>query len=93
MTESSVPDKAKENLAQALGGLSRYARKTSTKVLDQAGDLKEAAVDTVEKLTSKKSDPYEDAIAGYNDAFTLMNDKGIALLGQRDRSTDLIAFV
>jgi hypothetical protein len=93
MTESNVPEKAKENLAQALGDISRFARTTSTRVIDQAGDLKEAAVDTVEKLTSKKSDSYEDAIAEYNNAFTLMNDKGVALLGQRDRSTDLIAFV
>ena len=93
MTESSMPDRAKNSVASKVGDLARFARTTSAKVVEQAGDVREAAGDTIEKLATKKADPYAEAIAQYNDAFTLMNDKGLALLGQRDRSTDLIRFV
>ncbi|MCD2115109.1 hypothetical protein LQ384_28995 [Rhodococcus rhodochrous] len=50
-------------------------------------------METAERRTAKKPDPYEAAIAEYNGAFTAMNDKGLSLLRQRERSTDLIEFV
>lgn len=84
---------AKEGISKAFGGIGKFARHASAQLVEQAGDLKDATVDTVEKLSAPKSDPYEDAIAGYNTAFTAMSDKGFSLLRQRERSTDLIELV
>lgn len=56
------------------------------------GRLKSFA-ESAQKLSVKKSDPYEVAIAEYNGAFVAMNDNGLALLRQRERSTDLIELV
>ena len=93
MTDSRMPEKAKDNVVKAVGNLARFARESSAKVAEQAADVKEAAADTVDRFATKKADPYTEAIADYNDAFTSMSDKGVALLGQRDRSTDLIGFI
>ncbi|MEZ5199854.1 MAG: hypothetical protein R2742_00545 [Micropruina glycogenica] len=62
-------------------------------LLDRVGDLKSAAFDNVEKIGAHNLDPYEEAICEYNRAFTAMSDKGIAVLRQRERSTDLIELV
>lgn len=93
MVESLRVDKAKQGFGKAVGGVGKFARSSSKQLVEQAGDLKDSAMDTVEKLTVKKPDPYEEAIAEYNGAFTLMNDRGLSLLRQRERSTDLIALV
>ena len=86
-------DKAKEGVTKALDGIGTFARTTSAQLVEQAGDLKDVAVGTAEKLTAKKPDPYEEAVAEYNGAFVAMSDKGLCLLRQRERSTDLIEFV
>ncbi len=93
MVEPLKVDKAKEGFGKAVDNIGQFARVTSAQVLEQAGDLKDAAGDTIEKLTAKKPDPYVEAIAEYNGAFTAMNDNGLSLLRQRERSTDLIEFV
>jgi hypothetical protein len=93
MLEQLRIDKAKEGFDKAVDGIGKFARDTSTRFVEQAGDLKGAAVDTVEKLAAKKPDLYEDAISEYNGVFTAMNDKGLSLLRQRERSTDLIEVV
>ncbi|OYD67294.1 hypothetical protein [Rhodococcus sp. OK302] len=82
-----------KQLVEQTSDLKDAAVGTVEKLVEQTGDLKDAAVDTVEKLTAKKPDPYEEAIAEYNGAFTLMNDKGLSLIRQRERSTDLIELV
>ncbi len=93
MVEPPRMDKAKEGLGKAVDGIGKFARSTSARLVKPAGDLKDAAVPTVEKLTAKKPDPYEEAVAEYNGAFIAMNDKGLSLLRQRERSTDLIELV
>lgn len=100
MVEPLRMDKAKASLGKTVDSISRVARNTSAQVSERAGDLKDkasdlmgAAKDTVEELTAKKPDPYVVAIAEYNGAFTAMNDKGLLLLRQRERSTDLIELV
>ena len=85
--------KVADGLGKAAENVGRLARSTSAQVVEQAGDLKGAAEDSIEKLTTKKPDPYEEAIAEYNGAFTAMNDSGLSLLRQRERSTDLIDLV
>ncbi|WP_433703458.1 hypothetical protein [Prescottella equi] len=89
MVEPLRMDKAKQGLDKAIGGFGKFARNSSKQLVEQTGELK----DTVEKLTAKKPDPYDEVIAEYNGAFTAMNDKGLSLLRQRERSTDLIELV
>ncbi len=86
-------DKAKQGFDKAIRCFGKFAGISSKQPVVQTSDLKDAAVDSVEKLTAKKPDPYEEAIAEYNGAFTSMNDKGLSLLCQRERSTDLIELV
>lgn len=93
MVEPLRMGKAKQSLRKAADGTNKIVRSTSVQLVDQVGQLKGAAVDTVQKLTVKQPDPYEEAIAEYNGAFTTMNDRGLSLLRQRERSTDLIELV
>ena len=93
MVEPVKMDRAKEGLEKAVGGIGEFARRTSMQLVEQAGDLKDAAVETIGKRTTDSPDTYEQRIAEYNGAFTLMNDRGLSLLRQRERSTDLIELV
>jgi hypothetical protein len=93
MVEPLVTSRAKEGLGKAVDDIGKFARNTSAQLVEQAGDLRDSAVETVEKLTAKKSDPYEMAIAEYNGIFTMMNETGLSLLRQRERSVDLIEIV
>ncbi|OFV78589.1 hypothetical protein [Rhodococcus erythropolis] len=86
-------DKAVGSFDKAVGGFGKFARNSSKQLIEQTSDLEDVAVGTAGKLTTKKPDPYEKAIAQYNGAFTSMNDKGLSLLRQRERSTDLIELV
>ncbi len=63
---------------------------------ENAGKIKDSAVamkdDITEKLTLLDR-MLETSVTEYNDAFTLMNDKGIQLFIERTRSVDTISFV
>ncbi|MFT7712220.1 hypothetical protein ACMT9Y_14765 [Clavibacter tessellarius] len=85
--------KARDGFAKAVDEAARRARAASAQVGERVGDLRDTTKETVEKLGARKPDPYEDAVAAYNIAFTAMNDAGSALLRQRERSTDLIEHV
>lgn len=64
-------------------------------VAEKAGDLKDKAVETKDDLAEKLTEldrMLESSITEYNDAFTLMNDKGLQLYIERSRSTDAITF-
>lgn len=74
-------------------GIGKTLRNASAQIVEHVGSVKEAARDTVEKLSVKAPDPYEEVIAEYNAAFTAMYDRGLSLLRQRERSADLIELV
>ncbi|AHH15602.1 hypothetical protein NONO_c07940 [Nocardia nova SH22a] len=100
MAEQLDVGKAKLDVGNALGsigrtvdGIGKAARTASTQFAGQVGSVKDVAKGKVEKLTAKEADPYEVAVAEYNAAFTAMADKGLCLLRQRERSTDLIELV
>jgi hypothetical protein len=87
---------AKEGIAKTTEGIGKVAenirkatRAASTHVADQASNAKKK----IEELSVKAPDPYDEAVAEYNGVFTAMNDKGVSLLRQRERSTDLIELV
>ncbi|MFE3099608.1 hypothetical protein [Nocardia tengchongensis] len=84
---------AKEGIGRTVDGIGKAARTASTQFVGQVGNVKDAARGRVEKLTAKGPDPYEVAVAEYNGVFTAMADRGLSLLRQRERSTDLIELV
>jgi len=65
-------------------------------ISEKATEIKDSAVaikdDIADKLTELDR-MLESSITEYNDAFTLMNDKGVQLFVERQRSVDTIAFV
>src|SRR5690606_23433257 len=77
---------AKESIGNA-------ARTASARLTGQTGHIREAAKGRVGQLTTKKPDPYEVAVAEYNSSFTAMADRGLSLLRQRERSTDLVELI
>ncbi|MFC4127213.1 hypothetical protein [Nocardia rhizosphaerae] len=93
MAEQLTVGSAKEGIGRTVDGIGKAARTASTQLVGQVGSVKDAARGRVEKLTVKKPDPYEVAVAEYNGAFTAMADRGLSLLRQRERSTDLIELV
>lgn len=93
MVDPRRVDKARDGFGKAMGGIGDFAQSTSKLLGEQARDLRNATTGTTEKLTAKKPDPYDEAIAEYNGAFTALHDKGVSLLRQRERSTDLIQLV
>ncbi|WP_394253074.1 hypothetical protein [Arthrobacter pityocampae] len=81
------------DVSGAKEGFGRAFRGASAHIAGQAGSVKEAARETVEKLAAKTPDPYEEVLTEYNVAFTAMTDKGTSLLRQRERSADVIELV
>lgn len=88
-----VRSHARASAGRPVDGIGEIARTASSQIVEHASSVRETAKGKVEKLTAKKSDPYESAIVEYNRAFTEMNDKGLSLLRQRERSTDLVGLV
>ena len=71
----------------------KTAIKAGENLTDQAAKVKEAAIDTKEDIEKKLTEldhVLEASITEYNDAFTLMNDKGIQLYVERNRASDVI---
>lgn len=63
---------------------------------DKAAEIKDSAMAMKEDITEKLTEldrMLESTITEYNDAYTLMNDKGVQLFLERNRAVDTIAFV
>lgn len=93
MLDPVNPDSPKARFDRSVEDIGRSARRGSAQVAEGIGALKSGAISAIEKLNTKAPDPYVEAIADYNGAFTLMNDKGLSLFRERERSTDLIELV
>ncbi|WGT47298.1 hypothetical protein [Tessaracoccus lacteus] len=97
MSEPEAAGNAKEVADKAAHGIMALAREKSTQIAELSHDIadstKDRASDALAKVTTKKPDPYPVAIEEYNAAYTTMQDAGLALLRQRERSLDLIGFV
>lgn len=72
------------------------ATEASSTLVEKAGELKVAAVaakdDIADKLTELDR-MLQESVTEYNDAYTIMNDKGVQLYIERCRSLDSISFV
>ncbi len=73
----------------------KAAEATST-LAEKAGELRGAAVDVKDDITAKITEldrMLQESVTEYNDAYTIMNDKGVQLYIERCRSLDSISFV
>ena len=69
--------------------------KTSA-LTEKAGEIKDSALQAKEDLENKLTEldrMLESSIMEYNDAYTLMNDKGVRLFVERSRAVDTVANV
>ena len=78
-------ESAKEKAARA----GEFIGSKAVEIKDSAVAMKE---DIAEKLTELDR-MLESSITEYNDAYTLMNDKGVQLFVERTRAVDTIGFV
>lgn len=72
------------------------ASKAADFVADKAGVVKDAAMEAKADITEKLTEldrMLESSITEYNNEYTLMNDKGVKLFVERNRSVDSIAMV
>lgn len=78
-------DALKNKAAEATGAL-----------MEKAGELKDAAADVKDDIAAKLTEldrMLRESVTEYNDAYTIMNDKGVQLYIERCRSLDSISFV
>ncbi len=72
------------------------AQKAGEVLGGKAIEIKDSAIAMKEDITDKLMEldrMLESSITEYNDAYTLMNDKGVQLFIERTRAVDLISFV
>ena len=84
-------DSLKENAGKAGSKMKDAADKAGTVIKGEASDLKEKAIQTKDEITEKITEldrMLEESITEYNDAYTLMNDKGVKLFVERNRAVD-----
>lgn len=75
--------------------INKAAEATGT-LLSKAVEVKEAAVAVKDDITDKLTEldhMLQESVTEYNDAYTMMNDKGIRLYVERSRAVDTISFV
>lgn len=72
------------------------AEDAAEKLKAKASDAKDTVIDVKEDITEKLTEldrMLKDSVTEYNDAYTLMNDKGVMLFIERSRAVDSISFV
>ncbi|MDD6646308.1 MAG: hypothetical protein PUF60_00630 [Firmicutes bacterium] len=72
------------------------AEAATNKLKTKASDAKDMVVDVKDDITDKLTEldrMLKDSVTDYNDAYTLMNDKGVKLFVERSRAVDSISFV
>ena len=86
-------EQIKELSANATKKGGEALKKAGTVISEKAVDVKDAAMDVKEDITNKLTEldrMLEGSITEYNDAYTLMNDKGMQLYIERCRAVDSI---
>lgn len=93
----ALKNKAMKNAPSIdVDAIKEKAVKAGDMIGDRAMGIKDSAVSVKEDITEKITEldrMLESSITEYNDAYTLMNDKGVQLFIERNRATDAIALV
>lgn len=77
-------------------GLKNKAKAATTTLADKAVEAKDAAISMKDDITDKLTEldrMLKESMTEYNDAYTLMNDKGVQLYVERTRAIDTVSFV
>ena len=94
---TDITDKAKKGISNIdVNAIKDSAAKAGTALSEKASDIKDRAVETKDDIAAKLTEldrMLEQSITDYNDAYTLMNDKGVRLFVERSRAIDSISFV
>ena len=94
---SLLKDKAASHVASIdTTDIKEKVQKAGEVIGNKATDFKDSASAMKEDITEKLTEldrMLESSITEYNDAYTLMNDKGIQLFVERTRAVDTISFV
>lgn len=83
----------KETAEKTGSSIKNTAGKAAGIISEKATDIKEQAIKTKDDITDKITEldrMLETEITNYNDAYTLMNDKGVKLFVERTRAVDTI---
>ena len=92
-----LKDKAIKNMQSIdVDAIKEKAVKAGDIISDKAMEVKDSAVSVRDDITDKLTEldrMLESSITEYNDAYTLMNDKGVQLFMERNRSTDVLTLV
>lgn len=76
--------------------LKAKASEATGTIMEKAGEMRDAAVAAKDEIADKLTEldrMLEGVVTEYNDAYTIMNDKGIRLFVERTRAVDSISFV
>lgn len=76
--------------------LKAKASEATDTIMEKAGEMRDAAVAAKDEIADKLTEldrMLEGVVTEYNDAYTIMNDKGIRLFVERTRAVDSISFV
>lgn len=94
---TSLKEKAVNRISSAdKPAFREKAQKTGEALGSKAMELKNSAMAMKDDITEKLTEldrMLESSITEYNDAYTLMNDKGVQLFIERQRAVDTISFV
>ena len=92
-----LKDLAKKGIASIdVDAAKEKALKAGEIVSGKAVEIRDSAMAMKDDITEKLTEldrMLQSSITEYNDAFTLMNDKGVQLFVERNRAVDTIAFV
>ena len=101
MAEKLNMNKLKEMAKKGVASIDMEEVKVKTKeatsaLVQKAGEVKDAAIAAKDDLTEKLTEldrMLAQSITEYNDAYTLMNDKGVMLFMERKRAIDTVNLV
>lgn len=88
---------AKKGIASIdVDDIKEKAKEATGSLADKAENIKEAAVSAKDDITDKLTEldrMLKESVTEYNDAYTLMNDKGVQLYVERTRALDTIGII
>lgn len=94
---ANLKDAAKKGLANIdVEALKDKAAGAAGTIKEKAVAAKDSAVAVKDEITDKLTEldrMLQDSVTEYNDAYTIMNDKGVQLFVERSRAVDSILFV
>ena len=93
----NIKDLAKKGMDKIdVADLKEKAKVATDSLVEKAVEVKDAAVAAKEDITDKLTEldrMLSESVTEYNDAYTLMNDKGVQLYVERTRAIDTITII